>query len=365
MKSEEELQLQLVRAKIDQLDTQIQALISERARVALDVSRIKRSHGASDNFYRPEREMQILDAVRQRNQEGPLPDERLIKIFREIMSSCLALQQPLKIAFLGPAGTFTQMAVVKHFGSAVQMLPLPTTDAVFREVESGSADFAVLPVENSTEGMVNHTLDRLMSSPLTINGEIILRIHQHLVGLADSLDQIDIIYSHQQALAQTRSWLNQKLPNVEQVAVTSTAEAARLASLNPRAAAIAGNAAAEVYKLNVLAPRIEDESGNITRFLVIGSRDLPISGKDKTTLLVANTNRPGGLFHLLEPLARLGVDMSRIESRPSRKNAWDYVFFIDMIGHQEEPTMKQVLNEVSKNSSLFRVLGSYPIGSDL
>lgn len=364
MKPEEVSQLQSVRCQIDQIDARIQELISERANCALEVARIKRATGEHGDFYRPEREMQIIHDVRQRN-HGPLTDEHVVKIFREIMSSCLALQQPLNIAFLGPKGTFTQMAVIKHFGSAVNMSPFPTTDAVFREVESGTAHFAVLPVENSTEGVVTHTLDRLMSSPLNINGEIILRIHQHLVGQGSSLDGIDVVYSHQQGLAQTRAWLNHNLPNVERIAVSSTAEAARLASLNPRAVAIAGKAAAETYNLNILVPRIEDETGNVTRFLVIGPRELPMTGKDKTTLLVANVNRPGGLFNLLEPLARLGVDMTRIESRPSRKGAWDYVFFIDLMGHRDEPTVYQALAEIASNSTLFRVLGSYPVGSDL
>jgi chorismate mutase/prephenate dehydratase len=364
MKAEDVNPLQAVRQKIDQIDLQIQELISKRAHCALDVARAKRAMGERSNFYRPEREIEVLNAVRERN-EGPLPDEHLLTIFREIMSSCLALQQPLNVAFLGPKGTFTQMAVIKHFGSAVNMFPFPTTDAVFREVESGAAQFAVLPVENSTEGVVTHTLDRLMNSPLNINGEIILRIHQNLLGLGKEIGEIEKIYSHQQGLAQTRAWLNHHLPNAERIAVTSTAEAARLASLNPHAAAIAGEAAAETYGLNILAPRIEDETGNVTRFLVIAQGELEKTGEDKTSVLLANINRPGGLFSLLEPLARLGVDMTRIESRPSRKSAWDYVFFIDLIGHQSDPIVTQALDEISKNSTLFRVLGSYPIGSDL
>jgi chorismate mutase/prephenate dehydratase len=356
--------LQTVRQRIDDVDARIQELISERAQCALEVARIKRESGETSDFYRPEREMQIVNEVRQRN-HGPLPDDQIVKIFREIMSACLALQQPLKIAFLGPEGTFTQMAAIKHFGHAVQMLPFSTTDAVFREVESGAANFAVLPVENSTEGVVTHTLDRLMHSPLFINGEILLRIHQHLVGKADTLASIQKVYSHQQGLAQARAWLDHHLPLVERIAVNSTAEAARLASEDPEAAAIAGKAAAEHYDLPVLASRIEDDPSNITRFLVIGPKELPCSGRDKTTILVANVNQPGGLFKLLEPIARLGVDMSRIESRPSRRGAWDYVFFIDMIGHKDNEALSNALGEVARNATLFRVLGSYPQGSEL
>lgn len=362
MKPAEEQQLQIVRSRIDELDIQIQQLITERAKCAEQVAFIKRSAGETSDFYRPEREAQVISEVCRRN-EGPLPDDHVSKIFREIMSACLALQMPLKIAFLGPEGTFTQMATIKHFGNAIQMSPFSSFDEVFREVESGAAHYAVLPVENSTEGVVSHTLDRLMNSPLSINGEIELRVHQHLISKATDLSKVKTVMSHQQGLAQARAWLDTHIPNAVQKPVSSTAEAVRQASEDETVAAISSKAAAEIYEVPILVPRVEDDPCNVTRFLIIGPNQLAPTGNDKTSLLVANKNIPGGLFQLLRPLADHGIDMSRIESRPSRRGTWDYVFFIDMMGHQQEAPLKDALDEMSRSSTLFKVLGSYPVGS--
>ena len=352
--------LNRLRERIDSIDAQIQALISDRARCAQEIGVVK-GLGTAAEFYRPEREAQVLRGVIERNQ-GPLRDEEMVRLFRELMSACLAQEEPLKVAFLGPEGTFTQSAVFKHFGHSVRALSVTTIDEVFREVESGIADFGVTPVENSTEGTVNHTLDMFLTSPLKICGEIELRIHQHLMGRMSELAAIRRICSHSQSFAQCRGWLAQYLPDVEKIVVSSNAEAARRARDEDGTAAIAGESAAEVYGLNVLFNTIEDEADNTTRFLVIGRKTFPPSGDDKTSLLVSasGTKGPGVLFHLLEPLARHQVNMTRIESRPSRRRKWDYVFFVDIDGHADEPNAKQALEEIKQQASLFRILGAYP-----
>ena len=357
----EQAQLQAIRERIDALDQQLQALISERARCAQQVAAIKQGRGDSSNFYRPEREAQVLRRVIERN-GGPLSNEEIARLFREIMSVCLALEEPLRIAFLGPEGTFTQAAALKHFGHSVRTLPLRAIDEVFREVEAGAADYGVVPVENSTEGVVNHTLDMFLQSPLNICGEVQLRIHHHLMGYAEDIHSVRRIYSHQQSLAQCREWLDVNLPDVERVAVSSNGEAARLAREEPGSAAIAGQCAADIYHLPVIAANIEDEPTNTTRFLIIGTQPIPPSGDDKTALLVSSANQPGALFRLLEPIARHGLSMTRIESRPSRRGMWDYVFFIDVEGHLEDQPLTQALCELQREASLFRVLGSYPKG---
>ena len=349
-----------IRGQIDGIDRELQRLIGERARIAQTVGITKRAAGTAD-FYRPEREADVLRQVIERN-DGPLSDEEMVRLFREIMSACLAQQEPLKIGFLGPEGTFTQQAVLKHFGHSVRALPLPSIDEVFREVESGVADFGVVPIENSTEGTVSHTADMFLVSPLKICGEVELRVHQHLMGRVESLDRIERILSHQQSLAQCRGWLTEHLPNVERIAVSSNAEAARRARDEAGRAAIAGEAAAEVYGLRVLVPEIEDRPDNTTRFLVVGRKLLERSGRDRTTLLMSapDTAGPGALLKLLEPFARAGISMTRLESRPSRRKKWDYVFFADFEGHAEDPAVSQVLAEVGRVASLLKVLGSYP-----
>jgi len=355
------LDLAEIRGRIDEIDASLQALLNERARYAQQVGISKHADGHTVDFYRPEREAEVLRAALRRN-KGPLRDEEVLRLFREIMSACLAQQEPLKVAFLGPEGTFTQQAVYKQFGHSVRALALPTIEEVFHEVEAGAADFGVVPIENSTEGTVTHTLDRFIVSPLYICGEVELRVQQFLMGRMTSLSDVQRICSHQQSLAQCRHWLEDNLPDAERLPVSSNAEGARRARDEQGTAAIGPQAAAEVYGLNVLVAEIEDHPDNTTRFLVLGRKAFKPSGEDKTTLMVSagKTDSPGALYHLLEPLAKRRISMTRIESRPSRRRKWDYVFFIDIEGHAEDKTVATALADLRKRASLFRVLGSYP-----
>lgn len=357
MSSEEKLQT--IRERIDALDEQLQALINERASLAQEVAEVKLAAGEEAVFYRPEREAQVLRQVKERNQ-GPLPAEEVARLFREVMSACLALERPTTVAFLGPEGTFSHEAVLKHFGHSVKPQPLAAFDEVFREVEAGSADYAVVPVENSTEGAVNYTIDLLLKTPLKICGEVELRIHDHLMSKASDIASVERIYSHSQSLAQCREWLDAHLPSVERIAVNSNAEAARLAAEDAEAAAVAGKSAAEMYGLPLLASNIEDEPNNTTRFLIVGRESVPPSGEDKTALLLSTRNQPGSLFKLLEPLAQNSISMTRIESRPSRQGTWDYVFFVEVLGHQGDEALASALSQLEKEAALFKVLGSFP-----
>lgn len=352
--------LPAIRGEIDAIDRELESLINRRAKLAQTVGVSKRAAGTAE-FYRPEREAEVLRAVIDRN-AGPLSNEEMVRLFREIMSACLAQQEPLKIAFLGPEGTFTQQAVLKHFGHSVRALPMAAIDEVFREVESGVADFGVVPIENSTEGTVSHTADMFLISPLKICGEVELRVHQHLLGRMESLERIERICSHQQSLAQCRGWLAENLPNVERIPVSSNAEAARRARDESGTAAIAGAAAAEVYGLDVMVPQIEDRPDNTTRFLVVGRKILAPSGRDRTTLLLSapDTLGAGALVKLLGPFAEHGISLSRLESRPSRRKKWDYVFFLDIEGHAEDEPVAAALAKVKKVASLLKILGSYP-----
>lgn len=353
--------LAAIRSSIDRIDARIQALLSERARFAQQVGISKSATGKAVDFYRPEREAQVLRKVIDRNR-GPLRNEELARLFREIMSACLAQQEPLKVAFLGPEGTFSEAAVYKQFGSSVRALPLPGIDEVFREVERGDADFGVVPVENSSEGTVNHTLDLFVNSPLKICGEVELRIHHNLMGKMKRIDAVKRVCAHPQSLAQCRGWLDEHLAEAERIAVSSNAEGARRARDERGTAAIAGRSAAEIYGLDLLATQIEDRPDNTTRFLVVGPKLFNASGADKTTLLLSATDTAGAgtLFRLLEPLAEHRVNMTRIESRPSRRKKWDYVFFIDVEGHMSEPAVAAALDALASRASLFKILGSYP-----
>jgi chorismate mutase/prephenate dehydratase len=353
--------LQGLRGKIDALDAQLEELISQRARYAKEIGVLKGVKSTAE-FYRPEREAQVLRRVVERN-KGPLRNEEMVRLFREMMSACLAQEEPLKVAYLGPEGTFTQSAVLKHFGHSVHALSVPTIDEVFHEVEAGTADFGVAPIENSSEGTVNiHTLDMFLTSPLKVCGEIELRIHQHLMGRMADIKDIKRVCSHPQSLAQCKAWLAENLPDVELVPVASNAEAARRARDEDGTAALAGEAAANVYGLRILFQTVEDRDDNSTRFVVVGRKLFPPSGSDKTSLLVSasGTKGPGVLLHLLGPLARHGVNMTRIESRPSRKRKWDYVFFVDLDGHAEDPPVRKALEKIKAQASLFKVLGAYP-----
>ena len=348
-----------VRQKIDALDAQIQTLISDRARLAWAVRETKGTLDNAVDYYRPEREAQVLRGVRERN-EGPISDAEMLRLFREIMSVCLAQQEPLKIAYLGPEGTFTQQAVNRHFGHSVQALGVSSIDDVFAQVETTDADFGVVPVENSSQGIVSHTLDRFVDSDLKICGEIEMAIHHNLLSQAKSLAQIERVYSHQQSPSQCRNWIHQHLPLAECIAVSSNAEAARRVRHSPDAAAISSKSAADIYGVPLLFARIEDRADNATRFLVIGRQLLTPSGDDKTSLLLAGDEGPGALHSLLSPLAQHSLNMSRIESRPSSASRWSYIFFIDVEGHAETEPLKTALEEMQKQTSMTRVLGSYP-----
>ena len=349
-----------VREQIDGIDRRIQELIAERANWAHQVGKAKGKLAAAVDYYRPEREAQVLRRVVDRN-DGPLADDVLVRLFREIMSACLAQQEPLKIGYLGPEGTFSQQAVHKHFGHSAHGLPLASIEEVFQEVAAGHADFGVVPVENSGQGTIQVTLDLFLTSPLKICGEVELRVHQHLLSRSGRIEDIERIYSHPMSLAQCGGWLREHLPKVERIPVSSNAEAARRARNADDAAAIAGESAGHVYGLKKIAGPIEDRSDNTTRFLVLGRESFPPSGHDRTSLLVFIRDRPGALYGVLEPLARRGISMNRIESRPAHGHLWQYAFFIDVAGHCEESPLKDALAEVAEKGDEVRVLGSYPV----
>lgn len=362
-----------IRAQIDAIDDQLLSLMNARANCAQQVAAAKQSSEESaDNasdaideksntvvFYRPEREAQILRRMMAEN-SGPLHNEQITRIYREIISSCLSLEEKLKIAFLGPEGTFTQAAVYKHFGHSVDICPCESIDFVFREVVAGNAHYGVVPIENSTEGVITHTLDSFLDTDLRICGEVHLRIHQNLICQHDNWQSVQRVYSHQQSLAQCRQWLDRHLPKVERIAVNSNAEAVRLACEDKQAAAIGGQDAADIYGLQAVQMNIEDQPNNTTRFLIIGEQSVPPSGQDKTSLLLSTRNKPGALYHLLNPLVKNDLDLTRIESRPSRSTNWEYVFFLDVIGHEEEDQLRNALAALNQEAEHVRVLGSYP-----
>ena len=355
----DEKKLGKLREQIDTIDGKLLELISARAQCAREVAEVK-GGGANTVYYRPEREAQVLRAVKAANQ-GPLADEEVARLFREIMSACLALEKPITVAFLGPEGTFTQAAALKHFGHSAISAPLSAIDEVFREVASGAASYGVVPVENSTEGVVNHTLDSFRESTLYICGEVELRIHQHLlIGPNTKPDNITRVYSHPQSLAQCRKWLDAHLPNVERVPLSSNAEAAKRVTGEWSSAAIAGEMAETLYALTPLHQNIEDEPDNATRFLIIGRQPVPASGDDKTSIMVSVKNQPGALYMLLEPFRKYEVDLTRIETRPSRTATWSYVFFIDFVGHSDDDNVRLALAEISSVVAELRLLGSYP-----
>lgn len=379
-------ELLTLRNRIDAVDAELLHLLNERAKIAQAVGHIK-----NGQIYRAEREAQVLRRLCSDN-PGPLKPENIEQLFREIMSACRDLEQHLRVAFLGPEGTFSQAAAYKHFGHAVGSVPCATIDETFHAVETGRADYAVVPVENSTEGAVSRTLDLIVGSTLKICGEVLLPVHQNLLRLVNhpspsgrgaegegemqegqnTLANVTRIYSHNQSLAQCQHWLNQHLPNAERIPVSSNAEAARLAALDSASAAIAGDLAAEAYGLAMLAQRIEDEPNNTTRFLVLADHDTAASGHDKTSLVMSAPNQPGAVVNLLQPLADAGVSMTKFESRPAKgenpgkwenlgKGAnWEYLFFVDVLGHRENPTVTSALREMEQRASFFKVLGSYP-----
>jgi chorismate mutase/prephenate dehydratase len=347
--------LQKLRDRIDALDDEVLRLLNERAGCAQAIGALK-----NGTVYRPEREAQVLRRIKERN-PGPLSDETAALLFREIMSACLALEKPLTVAYLGPAGTFSQAAGIKHFGHAAQTVACGSIDEVFRQVEGSNADYAVVPVENSTEGAIGRTLDLLLATPLKICGEVVVRVHHYLLRKVAGTENIARVYSHAQSLGQCHEWLNQNLPGVERIAASSNAEAARLAAADESSAAIAGETAGEIYGLIPLARNIEDEPNNTTRFLVLGTHDSGPSGRDKTSLILAAKNLPGAMYELLAPLAKHRVSMSKLESRPSRTGLWEYVFFVDIEGHQQDQPLAKALAELHEQAPFMKVLGSYPV----
>lgn len=348
------------RDRIDGIDQHIQSLIAERAGWARRVGKAKGPLKAAVDYYRPEREAQVLRRVLDRN-DGPLADDVLLRLFREIMSACLAQQEPLKVGFLGPQGTFSEQALFKHFGHSAHGLPLPSIEEVFQEVEAGHADFGVVPVENSGQGTIQSTLDMFLTSKLKICGEVELHVHQYLLSRSGRMEDIERVYSHAMSLAQCKSWLRQHLPKAEKSPVSSNAEAARRARQADDSAAIAGESAGHVYGLKVIAGPIEDRPDNTTRFLVIGRELFNASGHDRTSLLVFVRDQPGALFNLLRPFAEHGISMNRIESRPSHAGLWQYAFFIDVAGHVEDAPMRLALSELGEFAADVKVLGSYPV----
>lgn len=348
------------RERIDAIDRNIQGLICERANWARQVGEAKGPLKAAVDYYRPEREAQVLRRVVDRN-DGPLSDTEMVRLFREIMSACLAQQEPLKVGFLGPQGTFSEQALRKHFGHSAYGLPLASIEEVFQEVEDGNADFGVVPVENSGQGTIQSTLDMFLISNLKICGEVELRVHQYLMSRMGTMDDIERVYSHPQSLAQCKAWLRRHLPNVELSPVSSNAEAARRARNADDAAAIAGESAGLVYHLKTVAGPIEDRQDNTTRFLVLGRELFSPSGNDRTSLLVFVKDQPGALHHVLSPLAENDVSMSRIESRPAHDGLWKYAFFIDFAGHAEEDAARRALDAMAPFTTEVKILGSYPV----
>ena len=350
-------ELDRLREEIDRLDDRILEHINERAKIARRIGTLK-----AGQAYRPEREAQVLRRIKERN-PGPLSSETVALLFREIMSACLALERPITVAYLGPRGTFSERAALKHFGLAAEAVAVASIDEVFRDVESGAADFGIVPVENSTEGAVGRSLDLMPQSPLKVCGEVIVRIHHNLMAKVAPKDfsAIRRVFSHGQSLAQCHEWLNANLPKAERVAVASNAEAARRAAEEPGSAAVAGDMAAEHYQLAILAANIEDEPNNTTRFLILGDYAPRPTGRDKTSLVLSARNKAGAVYEMLTPFAQRGVSMTKFESRPSRMALWEYLFFVDIEGHREDANVAEALAEVARIAGFLKVLGSYPM----
>ena len=351
-------ELKALRARIDSIDDAMLLLLSERAGIAQQVGRAKKG----EKIYRPEREAQIVRRLREAN-PGPLSGDTIERLMREIMSACRAVEEDTRIAYLGPAGTFSQQAVHKHFGHEVEAVSESDIDACFQAVETGRADFAVVPVENSTEGVIGRTLDLIVASPLKICGEVMLPIHQTLMRKQASLDGIRRVYGHAQSLAQCQQWLSRHLPSVERISVVSNSEGARRAAVEPDAATLGSATAAELYGLVVVESRVEDEASNTTRFLVLGQTEASPSGRDKTSLVMGARNQPGAVVKLLQPLADAGISMSKLESRPARSGNWEYLFFVVCEGHRQDPKLAAALAEIGSRAAFLKILGSYPAAS--
>ncbi len=348
-----------LRAEIDALDKKIQSLVGARAELASAVAEVKKATKDQSVFYRPEREAQVLRAIIARN-DNLLKDKDMAHIFREIMSACLALEQPLNIAYLGPEGTFTQEAALKHFGHAVSTLDCGSIDEIFHQVEKGNAHYGVVPIENSSNGVIGGTVDMLYSQGLKICGEVEISI-QHQLMMADQSQEIKEIYAHQQALDQCQRWLSNHYPNAELKPVASNALAARLVKDEPHAAAIASEAALSLYGLERVAKNIEDKTGNVTRFLVLGKEEVAPSGKDKTSILVVTKHESGALLDLLAPFKEQDINILQLARHPIPGVKWEYLFLIDIEGHQQEAHVQTALEQVSERVLKVDILGSYPV----
>ena len=351
--------LQELRRRIDQLDDEILRLLNERSAHVIEIGKLKRQNDAGANLHTPAREAEIIHRLTSAN-PGPFPSEAIRSVYREIMSASLSLEGPQKVAYLGPRATFTHLASRQKFGESAQYVPVKSIKDVFTEVERGRANFGMVPIENSTEGVVSHTLDMFIDSPLLIYGEVLLEVSHHLLSKSGVKEEIKKIYSHPHALAQCRNWLETHMPNAPLSEVASTARAAELASEEPSAGAIASELAAQLYGLKVVQPRIEDNINNFTRFLVLAKTPPQRAGKDKTSVMISVKDRAGALYDLLRPFASAGINMTKIESRPSRRKAWEYIFFVDVEGHVEEERMKKALDELKSRCLFVKILGSYP-----
>ena len=347
--------IKTLRSRIDAIDEQLLRLVNQRAQLAREIGELK----GDGPVYRPEREAQVIARLRAAN-PGPLPADAIGHLFVEIISACRALEQAQSVAFLGPRGTFSEEAAVKHFGSQMHARACASIDEVFREVEAGQIGHGVVPVENSTDGAVGRALDLLLATPLSVCGEVQLAVHQCLMSKEPSAETVQRVYAHAQSLAQCHEWLNRNLPNVQRTPVVSNAEGARQAAQEQHAACIGSHAAADLYALQVLARNIEDQPNNTTRFVVISRQPTPPSGRDKTSLAMSTRNRPGAMHELLLPFAENGVDMTRLESRPSRTGLWEYVFFVDLKGHQQDANVARALEQLRERASFLKILGSYP-----
>lgn len=356
------LNLEALRRRVNRIDAALIRLLRQRGRTALTIGRLKQ-RGPGMEFYAPERERIILDQLTRTNHD-PFPQESIRSIFWEIISASRNLQKPIRIAYFGPAATFTHQAAIRNFGHAADYVPVRSISDVFDEVEKRRVDYGVVPIENSTEGVVNHTLDMFIESDLKICAEILMEISHHLLSRATDLRQVARIYSHPQALAQSRKWIKDNLPDAEMLEVASTSEAAARAKRSTRAAAIASALAGSLYGLRTLASGIQDQADNLTRFYVIGHRIPPPSGRDKTSLMFSVKDHVGALHEALGSFRRVGINLTKIESRPSKRRAWEYFFFADFDGHVAQPRVRRVLRALERHCLLLRVLGSYPRAVD-
>ncbi len=346
-----------LRRQIDELDARVLSVLNERAKIAVRIGEVKRGTGAE--AYAPVRENEVFGRI-ERSNAGPFPAAGLRAVFREIVSACRSLERPLRVAYLGPEATFTHLACLRRFGSSAEAVPIETIPGVFKEVERGGTEFGVVPVENSTEGVVNYTVDSLIESDLKITAEILLDVSQQLLSVGRDISRVKKVYSHPQAVAQCRGWLDKNLPRAEIVEVSSTAKAAEMAAKDPEAAAIASEAAAALYQLDVLEPKIEDRPNNQTRFLVIGQKETPRTGRDKTSLVFSIKDSPGALYKMLEPFAHRGINLTRLDARPSKQRTWEYLFFLDLTGHVEDSPVREAVESLRGGCLFLKVLGSYP-----